>query len=277
MAESFAEQGLDIVLADIDEGQLSRAAARITDGGGSALAVRTDVRYAEQVNDLAVATLDHFGHVDVVANNAGVVALGFTWEIEDSDWDWVLGVNLRGVINGLRAFVPHLISQNSGHVVNTASMAGISVMPGIAPYLASKHAVVALSEGLSAELTQVAPGVGVTVVCPGMVDTNILNSGRSDSGERPTSILAESAASADGQCQRGRCYLTARGRRRDPGRDRVEQAACRPERVLGRGQVLGRPHPRGPGRAESLGVVAERRGRALVAVGPSRPTALLNS
>ena len=196
MAESFAEQGLDIVLADIDEGQLSRAAARINDGGGSALAVRTDVRYAEQVNDLAVATLHHFGRVDVVANNAGVVALGFTWEIEDSDWDWVLGVNLRGVINGLRAFVPHLISQNSGHVVNTASMAGISVMPGIAPYLASKHAVVALSEGLSAELTQVAPGVGVTVVCPGMVDTNILNSGRGDSGERPTSILAQSAASA---------------------------------------------------------------------------------
>ena len=198
MAESFVEQGLDVVLADIDEDHLSRAAARITDGGGSALAVRTDVRSAEQVNDLAIATLDHFGRVDVVANNAGVVALGFTWEIEDSEWDWVLGVNLRGVINGLRAFVPHLICQNSGHVVNTASMAGISVMPGIAPYLASKHAVVALSEGLAAELAEAAPGVGVTVVCPGMVDTNILNSGRGDAGERPTSTssLAESAASA---------------------------------------------------------------------------------
>ncbi len=196
MAESFAELGLDVVLADIDEDHLSRAASRITDGGGSALPIRTDVRSVEQVNDLSVATLDHFGRVDVVANNAGVVAVGLTWEIEDSVWDWVLGVNLRGVINGLRAFVPHLISQNSGHVVNTASMAGISVMPGIAPYLASKHAVVALSEGLAAELAQAAPGVGVTVVCPGMVDTNILNSGRADAGERPTSGLAESAASA---------------------------------------------------------------------------------
>ena len=160
MAESFAELGLDVVLADIDESHLSRAAARVTDNGGSVLAVRTDVRSAEQVNDLALVTLDHFGRVDVVANNAGVVALGFTWEIEDSEWDWVLGVNLRGVIHGLQAFVPHLISQNSGHVVNTASMAGISVMPGIAPYLASKHAVVALSEGLAAELAQAAPGVG---------------------------------------------------------------------------------------------------------------------
>ncbi len=196
MAESFAEQGLAVVLADIDEGHLSRAAARITDSGGSALAIRTDVRSAEQVNDLAVATLDHFGRVDVVVNNAGVVALGFTWEIEDSEWDWVLGVNLRGVIHGIRAFVPHLISQNSGHVVNTASMAGISVMPGIAPYLASKHAVVALSEGLAAELAQAAPGVGVTVVCPGMVDTNVLNSGRGDTDDRSTSSLAEGAARA---------------------------------------------------------------------------------
>ena len=160
MAESFAELGLDVVLADIDESHLSRAAARVTDNGGSVLAVRTDVRSAEQVNDLALVTLDHFGRVDVVANNAGVVALGFTWEIEDSEWDWVLGVNLRGVIHGLQAFVPHLISQNSGHVVNTASMAGISVMPGIAAISVSKHAVVALSEGLAAELAQAAPNVG---------------------------------------------------------------------------------------------------------------------
>jgi len=196
MAESFAEKGLDVVLADIDEAHLSQAVARIVDAGGSALAVRTDVRSAEQVNELAVATLDHFGRVDIVANNAGVVALGFTWEVEDSQWDWVLGVNLRGVIHGIRAFVPHLISQGSGHVVNTASMAGISVMPGIAPYLASKHAVVALSEGLAAELAQAAPGVGVTVVCPGMVDTNILSSGRGDAANRTTPSLAESAASA---------------------------------------------------------------------------------
>ncbi len=195
MAETFAERGLDVVLADVDVARLSQAAARITDAGGSALPFRTDVRSSQQVNDLAAATLDQFGRVDVVANNAGVVALGFTWEIDDSEWDWVLGVNLRGVIHGVRAFVPHLISQNRGHVVNTASMAGISVMPGIAPYLTSKHAVVALSEGLAAELALVAPDVGVTVVCPGMVDTNILNSGRGDA-DTITSSLAEGAASA---------------------------------------------------------------------------------
>ncbi len=196
MAASFAENGLAVVMADISEEHLTRAAARITDRGGSALAVPTDVRSARQVDELALTTLDRFGRVDVVANNAGVVALGFTWEIEDAEWDWVLGVNLRGVIHGIRAFVPHLISQNSGHVVNTASMAGISVMPGIAPYLTSKHAVVGLSEGLAAELAHAAPGVGVTVVCPGMVDTNILNSGRGNEDSTSTTSLAEGAAGA---------------------------------------------------------------------------------
>ena len=105
MAESFAELGLYVVLADIDESHLSRAAALITDNGGSVLAVRTDVRSAEQVNDLAVATLDHFGRRRRRCQQRWRGRVGVHLEIEDSEWDWVLGVNLRGVIHGLRAFV----------------------------------------------------------------------------------------------------------------------------------------------------------------------------
>jgi NAD(P)-dependent dehydrogenase (short-subunit alcohol dehydrogenase family) len=123
-----------------------------------------------------------------VCNNAGVVSFpGPTWEAQPADWEWVLSVNLHGVINGVRAFVPHFVAQGSGHVVNTASMAGISAGPGMAPYLVSKHAVVALTEGLAAELALAAPGVRASVVCPGQVVTNIATSRRN----QPEELAAE--------------------------------------------------------------------------------------
>jgi NAD(P)-dependent dehydrogenase (short-subunit alcohol dehydrogenase family) len=174
LAETFAARRLDLVLSDVETDALADAVTAIGASGASVIGVPADVRSADQVEALAAATLDRFGRIDIVCNNAGVTSHPApAWEVERNDWEWVLSVNLGGVINGIRAFVPYLIAQNSGHVVNTASMAGISVAPGLGPYLVSKHAVVALSEGLAQELAQAAPGVGVTVVCPGMVTTNI--------------------------------------------------------------------------------------------------------
>jgi NAD(P)-dependent dehydrogenase (short-subunit alcohol dehydrogenase family) len=179
LAKAFAARGLDVVLADVDTERLATAVDAAEAHGVSALGVPTDVRLAEQVDALAAATLDRFGRIDVICNNAGVITFaGPTWEVPLTDWEWVLGVNLRGVVHGIRSFVPHLVAQGTGHVVNTASMVGVSISPGMAPYVASKHAVVALSEGLAAELAIAAPGVGVTAVCPGGMATNIGSSER---------------------------------------------------------------------------------------------------
>jgi NAD(P)-dependent dehydrogenase (short-subunit alcohol dehydrogenase family) len=184
LADALATRGLDLVLADVETGSLADAVAAIEATGRSVIGVPTDVRFAAQVDALAAATLERFGHVDVICNNAGVVSRPTPmWEVQENDWEWVLAVNLKGVINGIQAFVPHLVAQNSGHVVNTASMAGVSVGPGVGPYMASKHAVVALSEGLAIELADAAPDVGVTVVCPGLVATNINAAERNRPGD----------------------------------------------------------------------------------------------
>jgi NAD(P)-dependent dehydrogenase (short-subunit alcohol dehydrogenase family) len=184
LAEALAARGLDLVLADVEVAGLADAVAAIEATGRSVIGVPTDVRFAAQVDALAAVTLERFGHVDLICNNAGVVSRPTAmWEVQENDWEWVLAVNLKGVVNGIRAFVPHLVAQNSGHVVNTASMAGVSVGPGVGPYMASKHAVVALSEGLAIELEDAAPDVGVTVVCPGLVATNINTAERNRPGD----------------------------------------------------------------------------------------------
>jgi NAD(P)-dependent dehydrogenase (short-subunit alcohol dehydrogenase family) len=179
LAEQFAARGMGVMLADIEAAPLDDVVAAIRATGTSAIGVATDVTIAEQVDALAAATLDRFGRVDVVVHNAGVSSFpGPKWDYEVNDWEWVMGVNFGGVVHGVRAFTPHLVAQNSGHVVLTASMAGITSGPGLGPYMVSKHAVVGLAEGLAADLALVAPGVGVTVVCPGQMHTNIWNSGR---------------------------------------------------------------------------------------------------
>jgi NAD(P)-dependent dehydrogenase (short-subunit alcohol dehydrogenase family) len=176
---AFADRGLDVVLADISEGPLQAAVAEIEAMGVSAIGVRTDVRSPEEVDALAASTIERFGRVDVVCNNAGVVNAGVPmWEVPLEEWEWILSVNLRGVINGIRAFVPHLVAQGSGHVVNTASMAGLLPQPTAGAYVASKHAVVGLTESLALEFELFAPTLGATVVCPGTVDTDILSSGK---------------------------------------------------------------------------------------------------
>jgi NADP-dependent 3-hydroxy acid dehydrogenase YdfG len=185
LAHSFATRGLDVVLADIEVGPLDAAVEAVRQHGVTAIGVPTDVTELTQMHALATATLDRFGRVDVICNNAGVAALGpHMWETPDADWKWVLSVNLGGVVNGIRAFVPHLVAQNAGHVVNTASMAAIAVTTRHAPYVASKFAVAGLSEALRAELDRAAPNVGVTVVFPGTMNTNIATANRN----RPSSL-----------------------------------------------------------------------------------------
>jgi NAD(P)-dependent dehydrogenase (short-subunit alcohol dehydrogenase family) len=185
LAHSFATRGLDVVLADIEAEPLDAAVEAVGEHGVRVLGVRTDVADLAQVQALASETLDRFGRVDIVCNNAGVSAVGpYMWETPDADWEWVLSVNLGGVVNGIRAFVPHLVAQNSGHVVNTASMAAITVTTRHAPYVASKFAVAGLSEALRAELDRAAPNVGVTVVFPGTMSTNIATANRN----RPASL-----------------------------------------------------------------------------------------
>jgi NAD(P)-dependent dehydrogenase (short-subunit alcohol dehydrogenase family) len=185
LAHSFAARGLDVVLADIEPDPLDGAVEAVEIHGVQTLGVPTDVADRAQMEELARATLDRFGRVDVICNNAGVSTLGpFAWETPDADWQWVLSVNLGGVINGIRAFVPHLVVQKSGHVVNIASMAAISKTTRHAPYIASKFAVAGLSEALRAELDRAAPDIGVTVVFPGYMNTNIATANRN----RPASL-----------------------------------------------------------------------------------------
>jgi NADP-dependent 3-hydroxy acid dehydrogenase YdfG len=184
LASAFAERGLAVVMADVESDALDRAAREVERSGSRVLAVPTDVGDPAAVEAFAEAALARFGRVDVVCNNAGVNADPMpAWEYDPLDWEWVLRVNLFGVINGIRAFVPHLVAQGSGHVVNTASMAGLTLVGGIAPYTASKRAVVGISESLLAELD--GTGVGVSVLCPSYVPSNLATAARN----RPAALV----------------------------------------------------------------------------------------
>jgi NAD(P)-dependent dehydrogenase (short-subunit alcohol dehydrogenase family) len=185
MAERFAREGMKVVLADVEEKPLAEVREAIQRGGAEAIAVRTDVSKWEDVDALARRTFEAFGAAHVVCNNAGVGAGGLSWELAEGDWQWVFGVNLWGVVHGVRAFVPRMIAQGEGHVVNTASIAGLISAPGMGPYCATKQAVVAISECLHHDLTVAAGGkVKVSVVCPAWVKTNIAESHRN----RPASL-----------------------------------------------------------------------------------------
>jgi NAD(P)-dependent dehydrogenase (short-subunit alcohol dehydrogenase family) len=177
-----AEEGMRIVLADIEDGPLKEAEEEVTARGTEALHIVTDVADAASVRALRDAALDRFGAVHLVHNNAGVGLGGPIWEVTEEDWRWILGVNLWGVIHGIATFVPLLIEQGEGHVVNTASIAGLTSAGFLGPYNATKQAVVAISETLFKDLHAVGAPVGVSVLCPGFVQTRIAESNRN----RPT-------------------------------------------------------------------------------------------
>lgn len=192
-ATKFATEGMRVVLADIEEKSLEATAAAIAEVGGEALSVVTDVSKSESMDALAARALDAFGAVHLVHLNAGVAAGGSMWELTPADWQWVLGVNLWGVIHGVRSFVPIMLRQGEeGHVVNTASMAGLTSSPFMGPYNVSKHGVVTLSEGLQRELALQNAPIGVSVLCPGWVNTGIGDSSRN----RPDDLRNEGDSAA---------------------------------------------------------------------------------
>ena len=179
MAARFAEAGMKLVLADVEAPALEAAVAELRRSGVTVLGALCDVSKPASVESLAQQAFDEFGAVHVLCNNAGVAG-GMPkpiWEQSLEDWSWVMGVNLMGVVHGLRSFVPRMLQQGiEGHVVNTASMAGL--IPGAGIYGVSKHAVVALSESLSNELLLQGAKLKVSVLCPGWVNTRIIESER---------------------------------------------------------------------------------------------------
>jgi NAD(P)-dependent dehydrogenase (short-subunit alcohol dehydrogenase family) len=172
MAAAFAARGAHLVLADLDEAALAATAASLTAAGAQVLTVRTDVGELGDVAALAAAAERRFGAVHLVCNNAGVALAGEIAAATHADWQYTLRVNLWGVIHGVETFVPRLVAQGAGgHIVNTASMAGLVGMRWLGPYSASKFAVVGLSEALRRELA--GHGIGVSVLCPMIVQTDL--------------------------------------------------------------------------------------------------------
>lgn len=185
LARRAAGEGMRVVLADIEDAALQAAVAQIKALGAQAIGVRTDVSSAESVEALGKATLDAFGAAHLVFNNAGVGGVrAKAWEATTADWQWVLGVNVWGVIHGVRVFTPILMAQNEPcHIVNTASVAGFLAVGSTSPYAVSKHSVIALTEVLYHDLNEVGAKVGASVLCPAWVATGIWNSQRNRPAE----------------------------------------------------------------------------------------------
>ncbi|HEV2612019.1 MAG TPA: SDR family oxidoreductase [Noviherbaspirillum sp.] len=199
--------GMKLVLADVQQEQLDKVKAELEAQGAQVLAMRCDVRKPEEVQALADATMEKFGAVHLVFNNAGVGSGGLVWENSLADWEWVLGVNLWGVVHGVRTFTPLMLEcakkdpTYEGHIVNTASMAGMLNAPNMGIYNVSKHAVVSLSETLYHDLKLIKAPIGASVLCPYFVPTGISNSERSrpddvksDAGPTPSQIAAQAVS-----------------------------------------------------------------------------------
>ncbi len=177
MARAFGRAGMNVVLADVDLDAAKAAAERLAAEQVKATAVRCDVSERGAVREAALEAIAAFGKVHVVCNNAGVAVGGQMGTVRERDWDWIIDVNLKGVVYGTETFVPLIKSHGEGgHIVNTASMAGMVSPPGLEPYCATKFAVVAMSEGWHGQLAP--SNIGVSVLCPGFVRTRIHESGR---------------------------------------------------------------------------------------------------
>jgi NAD(P)-dependent dehydrogenase (short-subunit alcohol dehydrogenase family) len=194
IAERCVSAGVKVVLADVNEADLTKAEAELKAAGGTVLAVRTDVSKRSDVELLARQTIDTFGQVHLLFNNAGVTADGAKWDATWNDWEWAIGVNLWGVIHGVKVFTPLMLAQNTEcHIVNTSSMGGLVVGSLFAPYWVTKHAVVALSENLYMSMQQQNSLVKVSVLCPGCVRTNIANAERNRPAELKNEPVEKSA------------------------------------------------------------------------------------
>lgn len=199
-----ADLGMKLVLADVQQDALEAVKEELEQGGADVLIQRCDVRRSEDVQALADATMARFGAVHLVFNNAGVGSGGLLWENTEADWEWVLGVNLWGVIHGVRIFTPLMLATAEkepgyeGHIVNTASMAGLLTPPTMGVYNVSKHAVVALSETLYQDLSLVEAPIGASVLCPYFVPTGISQSERN----RPDEVRSAAPLTASQRAAR---------------------------------------------------------------------------
>lgn len=184
MANRFARAGMKLVLADVEADPLNAAVRALQDDGHEVMGVVTDVTDADAVLRFADAAFEAHGAVHVLCNNAGVVKRARSWELTLDDWRWVLDVDLWGVIHGVRAFVPRMVAQDEGHIVNTSSMAGLLPIANLGAYTAAKSAVLGLSLSMHLELEQVASPVRVSVLCPGFIPTAITTSARNRPADR---------------------------------------------------------------------------------------------
>ena len=191
LADRFASVGMKVVLSDIEPVALEAAEKSLKSKGAPVLAVQCDVSKPEDIEALANQAYEKFGAVHVLCNNAGVGVGGLSWEHSVEDWQWVLGVNLWGVIHGIRTFLPRMVALGTeGHVVNTASVAGLISSPYMAVYQATKHAVVSMTESLKMELDMTGSKISASVLCPGFVATKISDSERN----RPTELKTDRSA-----------------------------------------------------------------------------------
>lgn len=183
LSERFLEEGMKLVMADIEQSSLDREVERLKEQGGEVIGVLCDVRRPEDVQALADRTLAHFGGVHVLCNNAGVAPAGPMLDTSPADWQWIIDVNILGVAYGVTTFGPIMVEAGEGHIINTASEAGLATNAALGMYCATKHAVVGLSESLYRELED--QGVGVSCLCPNLVKTRIFESerNRDDSAE----------------------------------------------------------------------------------------------
>ena len=193
MAHSFCAAGMRVAIADIEQAALEKAEAELRPSNAEVLALQLDVTDRAAMAQAADSMEQAFGKVHVLCNNAGVAVNGAVHEMSYPDWDWVVGVNLQGVINTVQTFLGRIKAHGEGgHIVNTASVAGIAPHPGLSVYTTTKYAVVGLSEAMRLDLA--GQGIGVSVLCPGMVNTNIFDSGRNRpaalQGERDTAAIA---------------------------------------------------------------------------------------
>ncbi|MEP6702183.1 MAG: SDR family NAD(P)-dependent oxidoreductase [Betaproteobacteria bacterium] len=179
LARALAGEGAKLVLADINANDLCAAEAQIRSLGAQATSCVTDVSWAGSVAALAEAARAHFGAVHLLFNNAGVSVSAPIWESTEADWKWMIGVNLLGVVNGVRSFVPMMLAHGEpAHIINTASVAGLISPPGFSAYTVTKHAVVALTEVLYQDLRRVNSEIGVSLLCPAYFPTQISDSAR---------------------------------------------------------------------------------------------------
>jgi NAD(P)-dependent dehydrogenase (short-subunit alcohol dehydrogenase family) len=205
LAERCTQEGMRVVLADVEAPVLAQTAEEMKAAGANVLPVVTDVSKAEEVEALARQALDAYGAVHLLCNNAGVSAGGTIWGSTFNDWRWAIDVNLWGVINGLHTFVPIMLDQESeGYIVNTASIAGLLPSHFSAPYHATKHAVVAISEKLYYDMAVRDGLIGVSVLCPGWVRTNIMDASRNRPAglaDEPVDMTPEALAVFEALCQ----------------------------------------------------------------------------